>query len=379
MVNTFLSATDQTAKEQFEQFAQDKLLPLVTKLSNDEEQASSFLTLMAQAGYLALNVPQAQGGKNSPFLHIVLLAEALAHYDAGMAVYLAYHAGLVELLKSYGSEKQKADYLPKLASGQFLGTLAYFNLSQTKQEANLQTVSEDLILDGVKQLVVSTLSNVKNSAPRKEIPNLVAVLADEKLFLVDDLSASNIEIEVRRNAGGFKSLSFIDIIFQKYKISNHNLIADKTATTEAVSFARDILKTILAAAALGMADSALNQMTKHVQASESSAKPLSQSQAILWKLANASTDTSAARLLIYRAAWSKDEDKEMFSKYAAMAKTYATQTARIHTGESLQILLPLLQMEYSDLANFYTDSKILETFDATNEEEKVLLSTLLGI
>ena len=351
-INTFLTEADQALKEQFEQFAQDKLAPIVSKFASHNESPATFLNLMAQSDYLALNVPLEYGGKNSSFLHLVLLAETLAHYDAGIAVYLAYHAALIELLKAYGTEQQKNTFLPKLASGELLGTIAYLKVSQNDSQTKLITEAEKLILDGNKQLVVLTQvspnsSNTQNNSNTKDqISNLVVVLAADQLILLDDLSVSSIEIDAQNIAMGPKSVNFCNLIFQKHHLNQNALLTTKINTNEAMSFARDIIKTILAAAALGIAESTLNQTTKYVQVTERNGKPLSQSQAVLWKLANASVDTSAARLLTYRAAWSKDENKEVFSKYATMAKTYASQIARIHASEGMQILLPLSQMEH---------------------------------
>ncbi len=149
--------------------------------------------------------------------------------------------------------------------------------------------------------------------------------------------------------------------------------------SQPLSFARDIVKTILGAAALGISQSVLNQAVAHTKVAKRNDAALAQSEAIQWKLADLAVESSAARLLIYRAAWSKDNDIEHFPSQAAMAKAYAARVARFHSGEGLQILLPLLSETGSSMARFYMDGKMLETFEATNEEEKVLLSDLLGI
>lgn len=380
MVNTFLTEADQALKQQFEQFAKDKFASPAPKLDSAEISSITLLKQLAQAGYLALNVPLDHGGKNVSFLQLVLLAETLAHYKAGIVLHLAYHAALIELLKAYGSEQQKNIYLPKLAAGELLGTIAYLEESKGEKRTKIVRQNEKMILEGSKELVLLTQSQTSDSKSEGYIPNLLAVLVDDKLVLLNNLSASHIKINAQNTSMEPKSIYLSKLVFERHIFSQEDIVTDtKEITDEAVIFARDIIKTVLAAVSLGMADSALSQTTNYVREAQRNDKPLNQSQAVLWKLADASADTSAARLLTYRAAWSKEGDKETFSRYAAMAKAYAAHKANQHIGEGLQILLPFLQTQYFDLTCFYIDSKILETFDATNEEEKVLLSKLLGI
>jgi len=380
MVNTFLTEEDQALKQQFEQFAKDKLAPLASQLTSHEESSAALLKQLGQAGYLALNVPIEYGGKGYSFLHLILLAEILAHYQAGIALHLAYHAATIELLKAYGSEQQKNIYLPKLAVGELLGTIAYLEESTGEKRSKIVRQKERTVLDGSKELVLLTQSKTSNPSSQNYLPNLVAVLADDNFVLLNNLSASSIKINAQNTRMEPKSIYLSNLIFERHAFSQDDILTSTNEITdEAIMFARDIIKTVLAATAIGMADSALSQTTDYVQRSQHDGKPLNQSQAVLWKLADASADISAARLLTYRAAWSKEENKEAFPRYATMAKAYAAQKANQHIGEGLQILLPFLQMQYFDLTCFYIDSKILETFDATNEEEKVLLSKLLGI
>ncbi len=380
MINTFLTEEDQALKQQFEQFAKDKLAQLASKSIDGEANSGALLKLLGEAGYLALNVPVEYGGKASSFLCLVLLAETLAHYQAGIAVHLAYHAALIELLKSYGSKQQKDVYLPKLASGELIGTIAYLEKSKIEKGTKVVPEAGKLFLKGSKELVLLTQPEASNAQSPNYTPNLVAVLADDNLVLLNNLAMPTIKIDAQNIALEPKSIYLSNLSFEQHSLNQDDFLTNtKENTAGAISFARNIIKTIIAAAALGMTEGALNQTTNYVQEDTEADKPLSQSQSVLWKLADACTDTSAVRLLTYRAAWSKDENQEAFSRYASMAKSYAAQKANQHIGEGLQILLPFLQTPYFDLTGFYVDSKILQTFDATNEAEKVLLSELLGI
>ena len=406
-MNTLLTADSQALKEEFTQFAKNKLAPIASALLSGKASAQVFWQEMAQASFLGLNVPTEYGGKNSPFLHLVLLAEILANYDAGLALTFAYHVAAIELIKSYGSDKQKQFYLPQLANGQLLGSLAYLEFldsspNGSKNSSHTKVVSQDntLLLSGQKEFVVLADEASANDVTEPQInKNLILVAVDNEMIVLDDLHQSTIKIEKQKMPMSFASVCFARLIFDNHSLMPNSCLGkapeniEKLSSSAAASnaqsialaigekltFARNIVKTLLAATALGMSTTVLNKAIDYSKINQRGDTLLSQSQAIQWKLADAATETSAARLLTYRAAWSKDENSDQFFQYATMAKAFATRVARIYTSEGLQIILPFLQNLDSPLTSFYVDSKILETFDAPNEEEKVVLSKLLGI
>lgn len=146
-----------------------------------------------------------------------------------------------------------------------------------------------------------------------------------------------------------------------------------------INFAQNINKTILAAAAVGLTEGALARSADYARKEKHLGLPLANSQAVQWKIADLAVESSAARLLTYRAAWSKDESSEDFSKYAAMCKSFAARAARLHSAEALQILGANMDNPYSDLARLFKDAKMIETVAGTTEEQKVILADELSI
>ncbi len=353
-MNTFLSDTDETLRQEFERFAQEKLAPLASGLVQGSTNLIDFYKQLAQAGYLGLNVPSEYGGKGESFLQTALLIEALAGWEVGAAVSLAYHVACLELIKQYASDDQKKTYLPKLSSGALLGTVAHM-----QDQGNI--------------LLVLNEFPVKTS--------LILVFTGGDFFFLSDLSKT--KVTPRAKSMGLHSICFADLL-EDDSISEKNLQLggskpNSEIAMEKLQFVQNIVKTLLAIAAVGMSQSVLNKTVSYAKSGKRQGQPLASSEAVQWKLADLAVENNAARLLTYRAIWSKEADKQNFAQYASMCKTYASRVARLHSGEALQILLPLLNDSDSALARFYLDGKMLETFEITNEEEKVLLSSRLGI
>jgi len=353
-LNTFLSDTDEALRQEFERFAQDKLAPLASGLVKGSSNLIDFYKLLEQANYLSFNVPAEFGGKGGSFLQAALLVEALASCEVGAAVSLAYHVACVELIKQYGSDEQKETYLPKLVSGELLGTVAHM-----QDQGNI--------------LLVLGEFPVKTS--------LILVFTSGNFFFLSD--SKNAKITSRAKSMALHSIHFADLVVdESFSDKNFQLGGsrpDIEIPSEKLQFAQDVVKTLLAMAAVGMSQSVLNQTVAYAKSGQHQGRALASSEAVQWKLADLSVESNAARLLAYRAIWSKEADRQNFAQYASMCKAYASRVARFHSGEALQILLPLLNNSDSHVARFYLDGKMLETFEITNEVEKVLLSNRLGI
>ena len=265
-MNTFLSDNDEALKKDFERFAQDKLAPIASALASRKQNLTALLKQMAEAGYLALNVPTEYGGKDGSFLHIILLAEALAHYEVGPALSLAYHTACIELIKQYGSNEQKNLYLPKLASGRVLGTIAHL----AEQEKTPVVLNE----------FPPTCSLI------------LAFTGDNFLFLSDhdQKKLSENKISMGLQSVYFANLNITENTFNKNEPLGANESSSKNP--EKLNFARNIIKTILAAAAVGMSQSVLNQSVAHTKIAKRDGKPLAHSEAIQWKLADLSVEAT---------------------------------------------------------------------------------------
>jgi alkylation response protein AidB-like acyl-CoA dehydrogenase len=389
-LNTFLNEEDQSAKAQFELFASEQLAPVAQALASRQANLRYFLQKVAQAGLFALTVPREYGGRGGSFLQVVLLAEATGVYDPGFGLTLAAQATVIELIKRFGTDAQRSRYLPLLAQGELLATFAYFEEDSQEPFAGTMTKvsgqSSDKALSGVKNLVV----NGRNA-------QLFVILAAEEieqgekalgLWLADQSAELSFKVTEQGPYVGLRSAFLDRLEFSKCPVRDEDRLgageAKDSASLNAKSkyqyeFALSVAKTIMAASAVGMLESILSESAKETRNKELHGAPAGQSQAIQWRLADLAVESSAGRLLTYRAAWSKDEDEEAFLKYAAMCKVFTAKAARFHSAEAMQVLGLLLSGADSQAERAYRDAKMFELCSGTNDEERVLLSRELGI
>lgn len=340
----------------------------------------SFLQKAGQAGLFAIAVPKEFGGEGGPFLHLVLLAEATGVYNPGFGLSLAAQIMAIELLKQFGSQSQRSKYLPLLARGEVLGTFAYFEDEAQEPFSGTKT---KVVNKAPKRL----LSGVKNLVVNAGIAQLIIALASEGVkenekglafWLVENSPCPELRVVAQGPYLGLRSAYLQRLEFDAYSIKEEDLLPVSDAK-QAYELALSIGKTIIAASAVGMLEGLLSEAAKSTQSRELHGAPANQSQGLQWRLADLATETSAGRLLTYRAAWSKDEDAEAFLKHAAMCKLFTAKAARIHSGEAMQILGLLATATDSQAERAYRDAKMFELCLGTNDEERVLLGKELGI
>lgn len=379
-MNTILSSAQQAIKEQYQTFALEHLSPIARALETRQASLKEFLQKASQYGYLGISAPKEYSGQGLPFINTILLTEALAQHEPGLGLTLASHTACLELIKKFGNEKQKSRYLPLLAQGECLGTLAFveagagtdFQAVSTK----VSTVNGEPVLTGKKYWVANAdISDLFITLARDEHDALV-------MYLIDKGEPATLKISADRGKLGLRSVATNDVEFVGHPLHSDSLIGaqgDEQAVKEQVLYALDIAKLVMAAAAVGLIEGALAIASAYAQERQQFGEPIGNFQAIQWKLADISAESRAARLLTYRAAWSKDESAEEFRRDAAMSKSFAARIARVQVAEALQILGAAGVSTDSPLERFYRDAKVIEISESTSEFQKVLLAKELGI
>jgi alkylation response protein AidB-like acyl-CoA dehydrogenase len=377
-MNTFLSDEDVSFQNECRQFVKETLAPLLNSVESDQTVLKDILQKIAQAGYLAASMPKQYGGKGGQFLHSALLAEELGRCDAGIATVVATHLAVAELVNRFGTDTQKSRYLPLLARGEVLATIAYLEDDQQVLPQDVETkIAKDgnkLFLEGSKRFVV----NAAGSA-------LFLVLAQDsdtqRFWLFDNLADKSLKVEPEESWFGLTSANPGKVTFGKVEIEEKNRI-EAQGTTDIPTqfdFALDVVRILLAAACVGMVEGELALAAQFTRTAQRSGEPLADSQAIQWKLADEATECSASRLLTYRAAWSKEGEPTEFTKNASMCKFFASKVARTYSGETLQILGISHSGAAKNFARLYRDAKMIELIAGSSEEQKALISRELKL
>lgn len=374
-MNTFLSSDQQAQFEQYRTFARQNVAPEAAALVKHESCLKEFLQKVGQKGYLGINVPSEYGGHGGKLLDATLFMEAVGEQEPGLGLTIGNHIAVIEVVKKYGTEQQKSRYLPLLARGEGFATLAFSELNAgTDFEAVSATVTDKLLLSGDKTWVVTG-----------DFATLFLVLAKKAesgelaLYLVDRASDATFNLKNEHSLIGLKSAYINDIEFIGTQLSSEAAIVGSQPASEVALYAMAVSKVVLSAAAVGLVESGTELALAHARERKQFGTSIGQFQGIQWKLADMSVDSTAARLLTYRAAWSHDESPADFARNAAMCKWYAGRGARVETGEAVQILGASGLDEGNPLSRFYGDGKVMEIAQGTAEFQKMLLVKELNI
>jgi len=375
-VNTFLSTSQKALQEQYVKFVDGVITPQAQDLDNGKACLKEVMSKFGQAGYLGITIPKEFGGQGGTLLDLVLLSEAVAEQSAGLSMALASHYSVVATLLKAGSDSQKSRYLPLLARGEMFGAQAF---SEENAGSDLNAVETTFTADGS----AFKLSGVKSWVVNAGLPALFAVLGHDKdnklvCFIVDNSEASAIHVSERKATMGFHSASIADVTFKDFTVpADNQLVCD--CALDLVNSALDVSKTVVAGAAIGLAQKALLLSADRANNRVQFGAPIAKNQGVQWKLADLSTESSAARLLTYRAAWAQKEEADKFAQFAAMAKLFASRVARFHSGEAVQIFGMLGASSESPVERIYRDAKLTELFEGTSDLQKVIIKEKLGV
>ena len=374
-MNTFLSSAQQAQLEQFRAFAREHVMPQAPALVKHEACLKEFLQMLGQKGYLGLNVPTEYGGHGGNLLDVILFMEAVGEHEPGLGLTIGNHAAVIEVVKKYGTEQQKSRYLPLLARGDGFATLAFSEpTAGTDFESVNATVDAKSSLSGEKTWVVTG-----------DFATLFLVLAKKAesaelgLYLVDRATDATFKLNSEHQLIGLRSAYINDIEFLQTQLSADASVSASEPARELALYAMAVSKVVLSAAAVGLMESGTDLALEHARERKQFGTAIGQFQGVQWKLADMSVDTTAARLLTYRAAWSHEESPAEFAKDAAMCKWYAGRGARTETGEAVQILGASGLDQGNPLSRFYGDGKVMEIAQGTAEFQKMLLVKELNI
>jgi len=342
-----------------------------------------FLQILAQSGYLGITVPQEYGGQGAPLLHFALFVEALSEYEPGLALMMASHGAVIELLQKFGDQTQKSRYLPLLGRGDGLGAFAV-------SEEQAGTDFEAAVCKAVRDADKLSLRGKKSWVVNGELAGLFIVLArlenseqetgNLALLLVEASARDGLTVSPNKPRLGLRSAPVNDLDFDGLTLlAESALLPSPEPVCEQVLQGMDIAKVLVSAGAIGIIESLLGQSVDYAKERQQFGKNIGQFQAVQWKLADMSVESLGARLLTYRAAWSKDEDPDNFRQNAAMCKWLSTKAARVQSGEALQILATRGLIAESPAERFYRDAKTMEIAEGTSEFQRILIARELGV
>ena len=358
------------------EFAQTELLPGVIKRDELQQFSDNLVKKMGALGFMGIMVNPEYGGSGMDTISYVLIMEELSKVDASASVIVSVNNSLVCYgIEAYGTDAQKEKYLPKLATGQWIGA---FCLSEPEAGSDATSQSTTAIDKGDHYLLNGTKNWITNGG-RAQVYLVIAQTDRTKghkginAFIVER-DTPGFEIGPKENKLGIRGSDTHTLQFNDVKIPKENRIG---ADGFGFKFAMKTLsggRIGIAAQALGIAAGAYELSLKYSKERKAFGTEISNHQAIAFKLAEMATDIEAARLLVYKSALDKDQGNNYDTSKSVMAKLYASKVAMQHTVEAVQIHGGNGFVKDYHVERLMRDAKITQIYEGTSEIQKIVIS-----
>jgi alkylation response protein AidB-like acyl-CoA dehydrogenase len=356
-------------------FAQNELKPGVIERDEHQTFPAEQIKKLGELGFLGMMVSPQYGGGGMDAISYVLAMEELSKIDASASVVVSVNNSLVCYgLEKYGNEEQKAKYLVPLAKGEVIGA---FCLSEpeagsdaTSQHTKAIDMGDYYLLNGVKNWITngnsaSTYIVTAQTHPEKGSKGINALIVERGM--------EGFTIGPKENKMGIRGSDTHSLMFTDVKVPKANRIGDDGF---GFPFAMKVLeggRIGIAAQALGIASGAYELALNYSKERKTFGKPLSDHQAIQFKLADMATEIEAARLLCLRAAWLKDHGQP-YGAASAMAKLFASEAAMKVAVEAVQIHGGYGFIKEYHVERLMRDAKITQIYEGTSEIQKIVIS-----
>jgi len=357
------------------EFAQKELKPGVIERDSKMEYPYEQIKRMGELGFLGMMVSPEYGGGGMDSLSYVLAMEEISKVDNSCSVIMSVNNSLICWgIETFGSAEQKAKYLPKLASGEWIGS---FCLSEpeagsdaTSQRTTAVDMGDHYLLNGTKNWITNGGTSKLHLVMAQTNPELGSRGIN---CLIVETSSEGVAIGAKEDKLGIRSSDTHTIMYTDVKVPKENRIGE-----DGFGF-KFAMKTLsggrigIAAQALGIAGGSYELALAYSKERTTFGKPIHQHQAIAFKLADMAMEIEAAKLMVYRAAWLKDQHMDYVAA-SAMAKLYASEVAMRHSVEAVQIHGGYGFVKEYHVERLMRDAKITQIYEGTSEVQRIVIS-----
>lgn len=357
------------------EFAQKEIAPKAAELDEKSQFPAEGVKKMAELGFMGMMVPQEFGGAGLDTLSYVLVLEEISAACASTAVTMSVNNSLFlgPILK-HGREAQKKKYLPEFAAGKKLGAYALSEPGSGSDAAALKTTAVrkngKYILNGTKNFITNgphadAMIVFTTTDAAKRHKGVTAFIVEKNL---KGFSVGKVEKKL-----GIRASSTSSVILDNCEVPEENRLGEEGEGFKIAMITLDSGRIGIATQALGIGRAAFEFASRYATQREAFGGPIAKFQSIQNKLADMAVQLDAARLLTWRAAWLKDQ-KQNFTKEAAMAKLFASEAATFATKEAVQILGGYGYIREYPVERYFRDAKITEIYEGTSEIQRLVIA-----
>jgi alkylation response protein AidB-like acyl-CoA dehydrogenase len=374
-MNFDLTDDQKRLRQTIREFAESEIAPGVSERDRDSRFPWELIPKLAQMKLLGIMTPMEYGGAGLDSLSAAIIIEEIARVDGSTALTVASHNALaVRHIFQYGNESQRKRHVARLASGEALGAWALTEPHAGSDASALETTArlegDHWVLNGQKMFITQgTVAGI-----------YIIMASTDRALGIRGISAFVVEKGTPgltpgrpTNRFGVRGSDTAPLSLENVKIPKENLIGN---LHEGYDQAMEMLnggRIGIGAMAVGLARAALEAAVRHAQQRVQFRKPIAEHEAIQFMLADMGTELEAARFLVYRAAFFKDQGRP-YRKEASMAKLYASEMAMRATNKSMQIHGGYGFLKDNPVERYLRDAKLCEIGEGTSEIQRLIIA-----
>jgi len=363
-------------------FAEKEILPKREELDEKEEFSYEITKKMFDLGFFGIVIPEEYGGMGMDYLSYILVVEELARVDAGQAATVAAGNSLGSApVYYYGNEKQRKDLLPQLISGKLYG----FGLTEANAGSDAGGTQTTAVKKDGKWIINGSKIFITNASTDITLGSIIQTVTGERedgkkeytCFLVGQDKPGYTATPMHKKMT-WRTSNTSEIYLDDVEVTDEDMLGKRGEGFHQMLESLDNGRLAIAAMGLGGAQGAFEAALNYSKERKQFGRPISKFQINAFKLADMATEIEAARNLLYKACWLKDNGKS-FGKEAAMSKLYTSEVMKRVTHEAVQIYGGYGLMEEYPVAKFYRDQRLLEIGEGTSEIQRLVIARKLGI
>ncbi len=377
-MNFKLTPTQSLFKQMIREFAEKEVKPLAATIDEEERFPQESVDKMAALGLFGIPLPVEYGGAGGDNIMYSIAVEELSRVCATTGVVLSAHTSLcLAPIYENGTEEQKKKYLPKLASGEWIGA---FGLTEPNAGTDASAQQTTAVLDGDEWVLNGNKIFITNAGHAHVY--VIFAMTDKSLknkgisaFIVE-AGTPGFEVGKKELKLGIRGSATAELIFTNCRIPKANLLGKVGGGFAIAMKTLDGGRIGIASQALGIAQGALDETVKYTMERKQFGKSLSQFQNTQFQMADLKTKVEASRLLVRSAAFKKD-CKENYSADAAMAKLFAAETAMEVTTKAVQFHGGYGYTREYPVERMMRDAKITEIYEGTSEVQRMVIAAAM--
>ena len=358
-------------------FAKEEITPFIENMENGEFP-TAILKKMGELGLMGITAPEKYGGSEMDFTSYITAIHELSKASGVVGVILSVHTSVgTNPILNFGSQQQIEKYVPKLASGEYLGAFCLTEPSAGSDAASLKTKAvldgDDYVMNGSKVFITNggeadtyiVFASTKPSAGSRGI----------SAFIVEK-DTPGLIIGKNEKKMGLHGSKTVQLTFENMRVPAENLLGEENKGFSIAMANLNVGRIGIAAQALGIAEAAYEYAVAYAKEREQFGKPIAHQQGVGFKLADMATQVEAAKLLVYNAADLYSKGKEC-NKQASMAKLFASKAAMDVTIEAIQVFGGYGYTKDYPVERLFRDAKVTEIYEGTSEIQRIVISKQL--